>query len=169
MHTVYRIWAYVWKISCRSTVCTPYYAHICMVLAYSIFPLSLPVCLPCSWQRVRHSLPSVVWHRKRKERKKKNYAGSKTLPASIKEKETHWPEVPWVSPGTLLQYANPPQINRVGQNRICDMYTVYDRIFGDFPAKNAVHTPYIYGSGQPYKSLHAFCVPMLPSRKLGPC
>ena len=26
------------------------------------------------------------------------YAGSKTLPASIKEKETHWPEVPWVSP-----------------------------------------------------------------------
>jgi hypothetical protein len=26
--------------------------------------------------------------------KKKNYAGSKTLPASIKEKETHWPEVP---------------------------------------------------------------------------
>ena len=35
----------------------------------------------------------------RKERKeKKNYAGSKTLPASIKEKETHWPKVPWVSP-----------------------------------------------------------------------
>jgi len=29
---------------------------------------------------------------------KKNYAGSKTLPASIKEKETRWPEVPWVSP-----------------------------------------------------------------------
>ena len=24
---------------------------------------------------------------------KKNYAGSKTLPASIKEKETHWPKV----------------------------------------------------------------------------
>jgi hypothetical protein len=29
------------------------------------------------------------------ERKEKeNCAGSKTLPASIKEKETHWPEVP---------------------------------------------------------------------------
>jgi hypothetical protein len=26
-------------------------------------------------------------------KEKKNYAGSKTLPASIKEKETHWPEV----------------------------------------------------------------------------
>ena len=29
----------------------------------------------------------------RKKRKKKNHAGSKTLPASIKEKEAHWPEV----------------------------------------------------------------------------
>jgi len=29
-------------------------------------------------------------------------------------------------------------------------YTVYDRIFGEFPAKNTVYTPYIYGSGQPY-------------------
>jgi len=27
---------------------------------------------------------------------------------------------------------------------------VYDRIFGDFSAKVTVHTPYIYGSGQPY-------------------
>ena len=37
-----------------------------------------------------HALP----HRKEKKRKeKKNYAGNKTLPASIKEKETHWPEV----------------------------------------------------------------------------
>jgi len=26
------------------------------------------------------------------EKKKKNYAGSKTLPASTKEKETHWLE-----------------------------------------------------------------------------
>ena len=24
------------------------------------------------------------------------------------------------------------------------IFTVYDRIFGDFPAKKAVHTPYIY-------------------------
>ena len=30
------------------------------------------------------------------------------------------------------------------------IYTVYDRIFDDFPAKNTVYTPYIYGSGQPY-------------------
>jgi hypothetical protein len=28
------------------------------------------------------------------ERIKKNYAGSKTLPASIEKKETLWPEVP---------------------------------------------------------------------------
>jgi hypothetical protein len=27
-------------------------------------------------------------------KEKKHYAGSKTLPASIKEKETHWPKVP---------------------------------------------------------------------------
>jgi hypothetical protein len=26
--------------------------------------------------------------------RKKNYAGSKTFPTSIKEKEKHWPEVP---------------------------------------------------------------------------
>jgi hypothetical protein len=30
----------------------------------------------------------------KKKKEKENYAGSKTLPASIKEKETHWPEVP---------------------------------------------------------------------------
>ena len=30
------------------------------------------------------------------------------------------------------------------------IYTVYDRIFDDFPARNTVYTPYIYGSGQPY-------------------
>ena len=29
------------------------------------------------------------------------------------------------------------------------VYTVYDRIFGDSPVKNAVCTPYIQGSGQP--------------------
>jgi hypothetical protein len=28
--------------------------------------------------------------------------------------------------------------------------TVYDRIFGDSPTKHTVHTPYIYGYGQPY-------------------
>ena len=30
------------------------------------------------------------------------------------------------------------------------MYTVYDRIFCDVPAKNTVYKPCIYGSGQPY-------------------
>jgi len=40
-----------------------------------------------------------------KRKKKKNYAGSKTLPASIKNKETHWPEVPWVSPTKILSWS----------------------------------------------------------------
>jgi hypothetical protein len=31
---------------------------------------------------------------RKEKKKKKKYAGSKTLPASVKEKETHWPEVP---------------------------------------------------------------------------
>jgi len=30
---------------------------------------------------------------------------------------------------------------RVGQNCLY-IYTVYDRIFGDFPAQNTVYTPY---------------------------
>jgi len=29
------------------------------------------------------------------------------------------------------------------------IYKVYDRIFGDFPAKNTVHAPYMYGSANP--------------------
>jgi hypothetical protein len=38
---------------------------------------------------------AVCSHHKTKiEERNENYAGSKTLPASIKEKETHWPEVP---------------------------------------------------------------------------
>jgi hypothetical protein len=35
----------------------------------------------------RHA--EVMHHRKRK-----NYAGSKTLPVSVKDKEAHWPELP---------------------------------------------------------------------------
>jgi len=42
-------------------------------------------------------------------------------------------------------------ICRVDQNRIHTPYTEYDRILGDFPAKNTVYTPYIYGSGQRYE------------------
>jgi len=38
---------------------------------------------------------------------------------------------------------------RVGQNHIYYVCTVYDRVFGDFPAKNTVYTPYKYGSGHP--------------------
>ena len=34
----------------------------------------------------------------------------------------------------------PSLMCRVGQNRICTPYAVYDRIFGDFPAK----MPYIH-------------------------
>ena len=29
-------------------------------------------------------------------------------------------------------------------------YIVHAHIFGEFPAKNTVYTPYIYGYGQPY-------------------
>ena len=37
----------------------------------------------------------------------------------------------------------------VGLARIVYIYAVYDRIFGDFPAKNTVYDLYIYGPGQP--------------------
>jgi len=42
-------------------------------------------------------------------------------------------------------------VRYIGLARTIYIYTVYDRIFGDFPAKNTVYTPYIYGSGQPYR------------------
>ena len=32
----------------------------------------------------------------------------------------------------------------VGLAKTVYLYTVYDRIFGDSPAKNTVYTPYIY-------------------------
>ena len=37
----------------------------------------------------------------------------------------------------------PTRVCRVGQNHI-PIHTVYDRIFGDFPAKNTVYTPSMY-------------------------
>ena len=43
-------------------------------------------------------------------------------------------------------------IHRVGQNH---MYTVYDRIIDDFPAKNILRTPNVYGSGQPCMYNHS--------------
>jgi len=33
-------------------------------------------------------------------------------------------------------------------------YTIYDRIFGVFPAINTVNTPYTYSSGQPYTQVY---------------
>ena len=39
-------------------------------------------------------------------------------------------------------------VGRVGQMTVY-VYTVYDRINGDFLAKNTAYTSYIYGSGQP--------------------
>ena len=59
--------------------------------SFSIFNGAL-ACVSTS----RKLFLNARWYFSRKETK--NYTGSKTLPASIKEKETHWPEVPWVSP-----------------------------------------------------------------------
>jgi len=38
----------------------------------------------------------------------------------------------------------------LGMARPVFIHTVYDLIFGDFPAKTNVYTPYMRGSGQPY-------------------
>ena len=38
----------------------------------------------------------------------------------------------------------PRGMSRVSQNRVYTPFTIYDRIFGDFPAENTVHTPYIW-------------------------
>ena len=43
---------------------------------------------------------------------------------------------------TVCKYFSFLVVLRVGQNRI--YIRIYDRMFGDFPAKNTVHTPYIY-------------------------
>ena len=43
------------------------------------------------------------------------------------------------------------------QSELC-IYAVYDRTFGDFPAKNTVFTPCICGSGQPYLRGKLECV-----------
>ena len=54
-----------------------------------------------------------------------------------RELPTEW----WASPLSVCLHAI---MARVGQNRIYNICTVYDRIFGDFSAKNTVYTPYIY-------------------------
>jgi hypothetical protein len=45
------------------------------------------------------------------------------------------------------------------------IYTVYDRVFGDFPARNTIYTPYMYGSGQPYKYVDIISVVDQPSSR----
>ena len=47
--------------------------------------------------------------------------------------------------GTLVMY----HWLCIGLARTVHIYTVYDRIFGDSPAKNTAYKPYLYGSGQP--------------------
>ena len=55
----------------------------------------------------------------------------------------HVPGVPYMGfPNTYCIY--------IGLARTVYIYTVHDRMYGDFPAKNTVYTPYIYGYGQPY-------------------
>jgi hypothetical protein len=44
-------------------------------------------------QRHAKACKGVQRRAKACKEKEKNYTGSKTLPATIKEKETHWPEV----------------------------------------------------------------------------
>jgi len=50
------------------------------------------------------------------------------------------PNPPPPSQGPLVRGNN---MRRVGQNRMY-IYTVHDRVIGDFPAKITVYTPYIY-------------------------
>jgi len=38
----------------------------------------------------------------------------------------------------------------IGLARTVYIYAVHARMFGNFPGKNTVYTPYIYGSGPPY-------------------
>jgi len=66
----------------------------------------------------------------------------------------------FASPSCISSSIDKSLIPRGGQNHVYGVYiqgwpepciyTVYDRIFGDFPAKNTVYTLYTYGSGQPY-------------------
>ena len=65
-------------------------------------------------------------------------------------------------------------MDRVGQNRIyiyIYIYVYLHRIFGEFQTKNTVCTPYIYGSGQPYRWRMRLLLPNCPAsrpRRSGP-
>jgi len=54
---------------------------------------------------------------------------------------------------------------RLPNTRSCRLhiYTVYDRMFGDFPAKHTAYVPYIYGPGQPYLYTMAWSLATLPT------
>ena len=64
----------------------------CLFLLLDHLPLDFPVHMQRRGTEVCIPYLIILIPHPRKE--KKTYAGSKTLPASIKEKETHWPEVP---------------------------------------------------------------------------
>ena len=72
------------------------HAHSCLLLAPTTwkFPVASRVlcCNACILVGI-HTCGSSSHQAPRKEKQKKNCAGSKTLPASIKEYETHWPAV----------------------------------------------------------------------------
>jgi len=75
---------------CECTCCIETYLAHGQILLHPFFP-----CYGVSNRFCSRDLQDPCVQLERRERRiKKNYAGSKTLPASIKEKETHWPEVP---------------------------------------------------------------------------
>jgi len=43
------------------------------------------------------------------------------------------------------------------------MYTIYDRVFGEFPANNTVHTLYIHLSYTVYNNIHHMQIPVYGS------
>jgi len=72
--------------------CTPSYAsYHTQHHMHAMYTIVCIIPYTASYACHVHCTPSYAsYHIEKKE----NYAGSKTLPESIKEKETHWPEVP---------------------------------------------------------------------------
>jgi len=74
-------------------------------------PTACARCLDKQNRHINHKGSTRVQGTKRIEKeKRKNYAGSKTLPASVKEKETHWPEKCAV---TVLGQWQPISLHRI--------------------------------------------------------
>ena len=78
---------------CQASACSPH-THSC-----SYTKLLPSACSPHTHSTLCPQFRTLSMRYLRNENK--NYAGSKTLPASIKKKETHWPDVPWASPTNL--------------------------------------------------------------------